>query len=149
MHVFVACQYGVLNKQLVSLLSSFTTSLSESYILTINRYLDAKKNTSRILKQFITYFHVENNLLYVYTQFFNSIFKGTFEPIYLPLQKNNALKKLQFNSSQKKLAFYKIFFLWDISPVNGLKTFYIGIEINECFKKQTMFQRNMEDSKGK
>ena len=47
MHVFVACQMDVLNKQLVSPLSwdnpLSETSLDESYILTIYRHLDAKE----------------------------------------------------------------------------------------------------------
>ena len=47
MHVFVACQIDVLNKQLVSSLSwnnpQSETSLGESYILTIYRHLDAKE----------------------------------------------------------------------------------------------------------
>ena len=47
MHLFVACQIDVLNKQLVSPLSwnnpLSEVSLGESYILTIYRYLDAKK----------------------------------------------------------------------------------------------------------
>ena len=46
MHVFVACQIDVLNKQLVSSLSwnnpLSETSLGESYTLTIYRHLDAK-----------------------------------------------------------------------------------------------------------
>ena len=50
MHVFVACQIDVVNKQLVSPLSwnnlLSETSLDESYILTICRYLDAKDNHS-------------------------------------------------------------------------------------------------------
>ena len=37
----------------------------------------------------------------------------------------------------------------DISPVNGLRTFYIKIKTIECVKKQTMFQREMADFKGK
>ena len=47
MHLFVACQIDVLNKQLVSPLSwnkpLSEISSGESYILTIYRYLDAKK----------------------------------------------------------------------------------------------------------
>ena len=50
MHVLVACQIDIVNKQLVSpfswnnLLSE--TSLGESYILTIYRHLDIKENHS-------------------------------------------------------------------------------------------------------
>ena len=39
--------------------------------------------------------------------------------------------------------------LQDISPVNGLKPFYIGIKTDELVKKQTMFQGKMEDFKDK
>ena len=50
MHVFVACQIDVVNKQLVSPLSwnnlLSETSLGESYILTIYRHLGAKKKHS-------------------------------------------------------------------------------------------------------
>ena len=48
MHVFVAGQTDVLNKQLVSPLVTplSETSLGESYILTIYRHLDAKKKHS-------------------------------------------------------------------------------------------------------
>ena len=41
------------------------------------------------------------------------------------------------------------FFLQDISPANGQKTFYIGIKTIELEKKQTMFQRKMENFMGK
>ena len=43
-------------------------------------------------------------------------------------------------SVQKKLPFNVTGFM---SPVNGLVTFYIGIETTECAKKQTMFQRKI------
>ena len=47
MHFFMSCQIDVLNKKLVSSLSWNTPflkiALSESYILMIDRYLDAKK----------------------------------------------------------------------------------------------------------
>ena len=47
MHVFVACQMDVVNKQLVSPLSwknpLSETSLGESYILTIYRHVDVKE----------------------------------------------------------------------------------------------------------
>ena len=33
--------------------------------------------------------------------------------------------------------------------MNGLNSFYIGIKTIEIVKKQTMFQRKMEDYKGK
>ena len=46
MHVFVACQIDVLNKQLVSSLgwnNPLSETLGESYTLTIYRHLDAKE----------------------------------------------------------------------------------------------------------
>ena len=47
MHVFVACQIDVLNKQLVSPISWNNllpeTSLGESYVLMIYKHLDAKE----------------------------------------------------------------------------------------------------------
>ena len=50
MHVFVACQIDVMNKQLVSPLSwknaLSETSLGKSYILTIYRHLDANEKHS-------------------------------------------------------------------------------------------------------
>ena len=50
MHVFVACQINVVNKQLVSPLSRINplseTSSVESYILMIYRHLDAKAKHS-------------------------------------------------------------------------------------------------------
>ena len=50
MHVFLACQIDVLNKQLVSPLSwnntLLETSLDETYILTICRQLDATEKNS-------------------------------------------------------------------------------------------------------
>ena len=50
MHVFLACQIDVLNKQLVSPLSwnntLLETSLDETYILTIFRQLDAMEKNS-------------------------------------------------------------------------------------------------------
>ena len=50
MHVFVACQIDVVNKQLVSSLSwnnsLSETSLGESYILTIYKHLDVKEKHS-------------------------------------------------------------------------------------------------------
>ena len=50
MHVFVACQIGVVNKQLVSPLGwnkpLSETSLSEIYVLTIYKYLDVKEKHS-------------------------------------------------------------------------------------------------------
>ena len=62
--------------------------------------------------------------------------------------KNNALKILQFNTSQTKLVFYEIC-LRDTGSIIGLKAFYIDIKTIELVKKQTMFQRKMEDFKGK
>ena len=63
MHIFVACKIDVVNKQLVSTFSwnkpLSEPSLGESYILTISCIY----------------------LLYVYTQFFNSILKGTLMPL--------------------------------------------------------------------
>ena len=41
------------------------------------------------------------------------------------------------------------YFLQDISPVNGLKTFYIDIKTIEHVRKQIMFQRKMNDIEGK
>ena len=50
MHVFVACQIDVMNKQLVSPLTwknaLSETSLGKSYILTIYRHLDANEKHS-------------------------------------------------------------------------------------------------------
>ena len=43
----------------------------------------------------------------------------------------------------------KIRLLWYICLVNGLETFYIDIETIELVKKQTMFQKKMEDVNGK
>ena len=41
------------------------------------------------------------------------------------------------------------YLLKDISLVNGLKTLYIGIKTTELVKNQAMFQRKIEDFKGK
>ena len=41
------------------------------------------------------------------------------------------------------------YLLKDISSVNGLKTLYIGIKTTELVENQAMFQRKIEDFKGK
>ena len=43
----------------------------------------------------------------------------------------------------------KISLLWYICLVNGLETFYIDIKTIELVKKQTMFQKKIEDVNGK
>ena len=68
--------------------------------------------------------------------------------VHIRSHKNNALKILQFNTFHKKLVFYEIC-VQDISPVSGLKNFYIDIKTIKPVKKQTMFQRKMKDFKGK
>ena len=67
-HVFVACQIDVLNKQLVSPLIWNNplpeTSLPESDIRIIYRHLDAKeKHLLDVAGVYNILFHVENNLL--------------------------------------------------------------------------------------
>ena len=53
--------------------------------------------------------------------------------------------------TQKKLAFYEIFILNKLGYQNrnSLKTFCTDIKTIERVKKQTMFQRKIEDFKGK
>ena len=68
--------------------------------------------------------------------------------IHFPSHKNDALKNLQLNTSQRKLVFYEVC-LRHIGLVNGLKAFYIDIKTIEVVKEQTMFPRRMEDFKGK
>ena len=41
------------------------------------------------------------------------------------------------------------YFLQDISPVNGLETFYTDIKTIERVKKPSIFERKMIDFKGK
>ena len=71
--------------------------------------------------------------------------------LFSPLSWNNPLSKIKFHSliSLKGTRLLWDICLYDISPVNGLKTFYIDIKTIERVKKQTMFQRKMADFKGK
>ena len=63
-HVFVACQIEVVNKQLSWNKPLPETSLSESYTLTIYKHADAKKKHSLDVEGiYNVQFHVENNLL--------------------------------------------------------------------------------------
>ena len=64
--------------------------------------------------------------------------------------KNNALKILQFNkySLIPLMRYLSLRYLF-VCPVNGLKNVCVGIKTIELVKKQTMFQRKMEDFKGK
>ena len=79
MHVFVACQIGVLNKPLVSPLSwnnlLSETSLGESYILTIYRHLHAKeKHLFDAEGVFITYSFIKKITCFKYILTFSAQF---------------------------------------------------------------------------
>ena len=63
-HVFVACQTEVVNKQLSWNKPLSETSLSESYTLTIYKHVDAKEKHSLDVEGiYNVQFHVENKLL--------------------------------------------------------------------------------------
>ena len=63
--------------------------------------------------------------------------------MYFPLRKNNSLIPLK-----RKSPFMRYLFL-GYQSCKWSKTFYIGINTSELAKKQTMFQRKMEDFIGK
>ena len=71
MHVFVACQIDVVNKQLVSPLSCnnpLSETLGESYILTIYSHLDVKeKHSLDIEGVYIMQFHVYTYFKYIFS----------------------------------------------------------------------------------
>ena len=56
---------------------------------------------------------------------------------------------LQFNTFKKKTCLFWDIYLLDINPLNGLKNFYTAIKSIRCVKKKTMFQRKMENFKGR
>ena len=63
-HVFVACQIEVVNKQLSWNKPLSETSLSESHSVTIYKHVDAKEKHSLDVEGiYNAQFHVENNLL--------------------------------------------------------------------------------------
>ena len=69
--------------------------------------------------------------------------------LYFPLHKSNAQIMLQFNTFKKKTCLLGDIYLLDINPLNGLKNFYIAIKSIRRVKKKTMFQKKMENFKGR